>query len=137
MNFKDFEKKAKCTYCDRPINIRQSPSRSIKIPGLVTALPFQNASKTSKQYRCECGMSKRIISTDGYTFTLPICNKYQIYINSAVPFFRVYLLECNDWNAKHPIIVYNVLVESKDIPNFIYLPRLKLIERLEEFLIFT
>ncbi len=119
MNFEDFEKKAKCIFCERPINIRMSHI------------------KKGKHYRCECSLSSRIQFKDGYIFTLPACAKYQILVNSVTKIVRVDLITAQKGTqAYNPPSVLEFLFELSEVPDFITLPRLEVIQKIDDLLAF-
>jgi len=114
MNFDDFEKKAKCIYCERPINVKHR----------------LRTSKTTTLYKCECSLSNRFKFKDGYTFNLPVSNKYEFFIDTRKPTFEIILINkvYSDQETRKTIF------ETNELPDFILLPRLKLIDRLEDYL---
>lgn len=117
MNFDDFEKKAKCIYCERPINIHKKH--------------YTGIGKKSKLYHCECSLSNRFKFKDGYTFNLPVCQKYDFYIDTRVNSFQI-ILNKND--PKTNMQIREIILDTDQIPDFILMPRLKLMDKLEAFL---
>lgn len=125
MNFKEYEKKAKCLFCERPINIKVN---FIQKP----RTPQGQALKKLKLFRCECSLAKRSQFHDGYTFNLPVSNKYLVQIDTRIPEFKVFLIDAFLTGGHNQIL--DTLVDINELPDFILLPRLKLINKLEEFL---
>lgn len=124
MNFDTFEKKAKCIFCARPININKTHIKR---------------TRQYKLFACECTLSQRRQYSDGYTFYLPVSNKYQIQIDTRVPEFKVELIEpsyITNLGGITSNIVIDTIVCIDELPDFILLPRLKLIDKLEEYLAF-
>lgn len=120
MNFEDFEKKAKCIYCERPINIHKKHYTGVSRTGA-----------KSKLYQCECSLSNRFKFKDGYTFNLPVCQKYDFHIDTRIKSFQIIL---NRTDPKTNAQIRETILDTNEIPDFILMPRLKLMDKLETFL---
>ena len=113
MDFAEFEKKAKCLYCERPIN------------------KYQAAYVSGCVYKCECSLSSRMKYKDGYIFNLPVSNKYEFKIDTCKSFFQVILIADALLLGKRD---NRTILETDVLPDFLLLPRLKLLTKLDEYL---
>jgi len=122
MNFKEFERKAKCLYCERPINMKMA----------------RRSRQAKNSYRCECTLSRRIKLKDGYNFFLPVSQKYEIFIDTKESILKVQMITCTNPEApaNQQLKTIKNILSVDEFPEFMSLPRLKLIDRLEEYLTF-
>lgn len=139
MNFQDFEKKAKCYFCDRPFHNIYSKDHYDKPKSKKRKIAFKE-----KYLYCYCSISKKYFREDGYFFYLPVSNYYTILIDTKELICQINKTPAlQDMKTINPTLQYpglfieKTIFEDKEFPEFIQTDRLTLIEKLKNLIVFS
>lgn len=109
MNFVDFEKEAKCYYCERGFHFVMASSLN------------------QKHFICYCGTSKKFFCDKNFEFLLPLPGGLLIIINSSYKTCKI------TKSISNKIVT---IYDGTDIPDLIFCDKIELIKRLNDLMIF-
>jgi phosphoglycerol transferase MdoB-like AlkP superfamily enzyme len=139
MNFKEFEKKAKCYFCDRPFHNIFKKDHYDKPKSEKRKISFKE-----KYLYCYCSASRKYFNEDGYFFYLPVSNHYSVLVdtkyNTAIITKTKGLQQIVTLNPSihYPgIYIEKHIYEANEFPDFIIQDRLRLIEKLKDLIVFA